>query len=287
AEPMIEACLTAKVHYLDITGEIDVIERAAEMHERAAAAGIAIIPAVGFDVVPSDCLAAMLAAELPAASRLQLAFTAGTVSRGTAKTMIETVAHGGRARIDGRIRWVPVAWKTIQVPFPNGSQQAVSIPWGDVASAYHSTGIPNIETYTAIPQGAIRWLKRVRWFFPLLRIRPLRRWVERVAESHIEGPSAKEREQDGAALWGRVSDAAGRSFEATLTVPNGYKLTVLTALASVERVLADRAPAGFSTPSQAFGKDFILSIPDTDLRWGEGGSANSHFQEPRSDKRLE
>ena len=95
--PMIEACLAAKVHYLDITGEIDVIERAAKYHERAVATGISVIPAVGFDVVPSDCLAAMLAAALPQANRLQLAFTAGAVSRGTAKTMIETIAHGGRA----------------------------------------------------------------------------------------------------------------------------------------------------------------------------------------------
>ena len=89
-------------------------------------AGIAVIPAVGFDVVPSDCLAAMLAAALPTADNLQLAFTIGPISRGTAKTILETLPYGGRARLDGRIRWVPIAWKTIRVPFLDGKQWAVS-----------------------------------------------------------------------------------------------------------------------------------------------------------------
>jgi short subunit dehydrogenase-like uncharacterized protein len=246
-----------------------VIERAAKTHERAVAAGIAVIPAVGFDVVPSDCLAATLAGELPSANCLQIAFTAGAVSRGTVKTMIEALPRGGRARIDGQLRWVPIAWKTVEVPFPDGKSSAVSIPWGDVASAYYSNGIPNIETYVAMSRRRIRWLKWVRWLFPLLRIRPLRQWLEHLVESRVEGPSAKEREQSHASLWGRVSDPAGRSVEATLTVPGGYMLTVLTALASVERVLAGRVPPGFSTPSRAFGKDFILSMPGTELRMAE------------------
>jgi short subunit dehydrogenase-like uncharacterized protein len=273
AEPLIEACLAAKVHYLDITGEIDVIERAARLHERAGAAGITVIPSVGFDVVPSDCLAATLAAALPGANLLQLAFTAGAISRGTAKTMLETFPQGGLSRIDEQIRRVPIAWKTLEVPFPEGKRSVVSIPWGDVASAYYSTGIPNIETYVAMPRRRIRWLRQLRWLFPLLKLGPLRWWLEHIIESRVEDPSAEKREQSRASLWGRVSDAAGRSIEATLTTPSAYKLTVLTALASIERVLADQAPAGFSTPSRAFGKDFVLSIPGTELRmddvaWG-------------------
>jgi short subunit dehydrogenase-like uncharacterized protein len=59
---MMEGCLAAGADYLDITGEIDVIVSAAERSERAAHEGVALLPAVGFDVVPSDCLAAMLAA---------------------------------------------------------------------------------------------------------------------------------------------------------------------------------------------------------------------------------
>ncbi len=266
AGAMLDACLTARVNYLDITGEIEVIEHAAGLHDGARAAGISIIPAVGFDVVPSDCLAAMLAAELPTATRLELAFTAGAISRGTARTMIEWLPYGGRARIDGQIRRVPIAWKTIEVPFSSGRRSAVSIPWGDVASAFYSTGIPNIDCFVAMSRTRIRWLRRLRWLFPLLRITALRKLLERVVKKRGRDPSAAERDQQHAELWGRVSDSSGQTAEATLVVPSGYKLTVLTALAACERVLAGDAPKGFATPSQAFGMDFIREICGEGMR---------------------
>ena len=95
AEPMLDACIDVGVHYLDITGEIGAIEAAAARHDRAVEAGVGLVPAVGFDVVPSDCLAAMLAQRLPEATHLILALTGtGTVSPGTAKTMVEGLARG-------------------------------------------------------------------------------------------------------------------------------------------------------------------------------------------------
>ncbi|HUT12676.1 MAG TPA: hypothetical protein VMY42_19425 [Thermoguttaceae bacterium] len=70
----------------------------------------------------------------------------------------------------------------------------------------------------------------------------------------------------GASLWGRVRDAEGRSAEATLETPDGYLFTVLSALASVDRVSAGASPPGFSTPATAFGPDFVLTLPGTDFR---------------------
>jgi len=268
AGPMTDACLAARVHYLDITGEIAVIESAAARHERAVEAGVAMIPAVGFDVVPSDCLAAMLARRLPDATHLILAFTSpGRISPGTAKTMLEGLPHGGRARIDGRITKVPVAWKVREIPFRDGTRSAVTIPWGDVASAWHSTGIPNIEVYLAMSPGQIRWLRLLRPLVPLVRLPLPPSLLGSGIRQFVAGPSAKRREASRGSFWGRVSDAQRNSVEATLQTPEGYRLTVLTALASLEKVLAGEAPAGFSTPSKAFGPEFILSIPDTDLRW--------------------
>jgi short subunit dehydrogenase-like uncharacterized protein len=267
AVPLLEACLAAGVHYLDITGEIDAIEAAAVRSERAKQAGIVLIPAVGFDVVPSDCLAALLAAQLPGAKRLQLAFDGlSSLSPGTVKTTLEFLPKGGRVRIDGRITRVPLAWKTLEVPFAEGSKTAATIPWGDVASAYYSTGIGNIEVYMTFPLKQPRAIRRWGWLLPLLRLRPLRRYIERRVEQTVRGPTAGERAAGWASFWGRVEDDAGQSVEATLTTPSGYDLTVLTALASVERVLTGDFPAGFHTPSQAFGRDFILSIPGTDYR---------------------
>lgn len=270
--PMFEACLRAKVHYLDITGEIDVIEAIARRGDEARQAGIALVPAVGFDVAPSDCLAAMVAARLPTATHLQLAFRAsGGTSPGTAKTALATMPRGGRARIDGRIVEVPADWKTLEVPFRSGTRSAVTIPWGDVATAWYSTGIRNIETYAAVSPALERQVRMLRRISPLLCFGSIRRLVERVIERRVAGPTTEELVRSRASLWCRVSDEAGHAVEATLETPGGYPLTALAAVACVEKVLAGAAPIGFSTPSQAFGKDFILSIPGCDLRWGTEG----------------
>jgi len=270
AEPMMDACLAAGTHYLDITGEIGVIEAGAARHERAVAAGVVLIPAVGFDVVPSDCLAAMLARRLPEATHLILAFTGtGMVSPGTARTMLEGMHEGRRARIDGRITRVPTAWKTLHVPFREGARSAVTIPWGDVASAWHSTGIPNVEVYLAMSPGQIRWLRWTRPLVPALRLPLPKSLVQSMMRQFIAGRATEKGGAIRSSFWGRVADAEGNSAEVTLQTLEGYRLTVLTALASLERVLAGEAPPGFSTPSKAFGAEFILSFPETDVRWGD------------------
>jgi short subunit dehydrogenase-like uncharacterized protein len=266
ARPMMEACLKARVNYLDITGEIDVIETAAALDPQAREAGVALLPAVGFDVVPTDCLAAILAAQLPSATHLILAFTGdGGVSPGTAKTVVESLPYGARARIDGRIVKVPTLWKTREVPFRTGKRMAASIGWGDVASAFYSTGIPNIETYMSMPRAQIRRLRFIRPFLPLLRFGFIQRFLQRRIERGVRGPSAADLASSRASIWGQVRDDQGHKVEATLETPGGYQLTILSALACLERTLAGQAPAGFSTPSKAFGKDLILRIPGVEL----------------------
>lgn len=272
AAVLMEACLRAKTNYLDITGEIDVIERAAALAGRAREAGITIMPAVGFDVVPSDCLAAHLAEKLPTATHLILAFTAGnTMSPGTAKTLLEVMPSGGRTRIDGQICRVPADWKKRAIEFPSGLKEAVTIPWGDVASAYYSTGIPNIETYLAASPALARRSRLLRRFSRLLRVGVVRRVAQRsVAWLLSRAPASllsqeKQGTLAGTELWGQVADAAGNVVEAALETPNAYVLTVASALAAVERVAAGGVPTGFLTPSKAFGKDFVLELPGT--RW--------------------
>lgn len=264
--PMREACLAGGAHYLDITGEIDVIEAAAACDERARRAEIVMMPAVGFDVVPSDCLAATLAAELPTATHLELAFTGdGGLSPGTAKTAVEGLSQGGRARIDGHLVRVPVAWKTRDVPFERGRRTAVTIPWGDLASAWHTTGIPNIETYLAMPKAQITRIRRVRWLLPLAGVGFVQQFLKGMIERRVHGPDAAELADSRSSLWGRVRDDAGREVEATLETLGGYPLTVAASLATLDRILGGGVPAGFQTPARALGKDFILEMPDTQL----------------------
>jgi short subunit dehydrogenase-like uncharacterized protein len=269
--PMLEACIVAGVHYLDITGEIAVFEHCAAQHERAVAAGVVVLPGVGFDVVPSDCLAATLARALPGATSLELAF-AGTggrgprISRGTARTMLEGLGQGGAVRREGRIERVPLVWKTRRVAFRDRERDTASIPWGDVATAFHSTGIPNIVVYTAMPARQIAALKLARALVSLARLRPVQQLLERRIERSAQGPDETARRTAQMQLWGRVSDAEGRSAEGTLVTPEGYRLTAETAVESTRRVADGEVEAGFRTPSLAFGAGYITEFDGCDLR---------------------
>jgi len=266
AEPLMDACVAAGVHYLDITGEIDVIEAAARRDQQANGRGVVVMSAVGFDVVPTDCLAATLARRLPSATHLELAIaTTGGLSQGTANTALAALPWGGRARRDGRIVRVPIAWKLKKIPFSDCARWATTVPLGEVASAYYSTGIPNIEVYLAAPRHAIRRLRSWRWLLPLLRIPAIKNLVRRQIVPEGGGPSEAQRHAARSTLWGSVRDNSGREVTATLDTLGGYTLTVHTALESVRRVLAGDVSPGFKTPSLAFGAEFILAMPETKL----------------------
>lgn len=263
AAPMIAACLQVGTHYLDITGEIDVYAHAHANDGCARKRGVALVPGVGFDVVPTDCLAASLKQDLPDASELVLAFDAeGGPSRGTALTSVEGLGRGGRIRRDGQLKRVPLGYKVREFAFPRGNRQAVTIPWGDVYTAFVSTGIPNIEVYMALPPRAIAGLRKMRWFTPLLGLSPVQWLLKKRVESSVKGPSEKRRGDSKAYVYGEVRNPRGDVRAATLTTPNGYELTAQAALRITRFLATDAGPhAGYYTPSLLMGADFVRGLP--------------------------
>lgn len=265
SKPMVKTCLAAGVHYLDITGEIGVFESIHRRDPEAKQRGVTLLPGVGFDVVPTDCLAAMLHAELPDANELWLAFSMrnGTVSRGTLKTMIEGAGLGGAIRRNGRIEVVPQLYDVRKIPFRSGPRLAMTIPWGDVSTAFHTTGIPNIRVYSSQSPRALRRIRWMRPFLPLLRIGPLRRLAQKYAE-RTPGPTAEQRATSRVEIWGRAVNAQGTVVTKTMTVAEGYHFTVLSSLEAVKRVLAAPRPGAF-TPAKFFGAGFVKEIAGTEF----------------------
>lgn len=280
--PMAEACLDTHTHYLDITGEIEALEGLHEMDARARRAGVALLPGVGFDVVPTDCLAARLAAALPGAERLELAFwSTGSPSRGTARSMVQSMASPPLERISGRIRPVTGGLAPASIPFSDGDRSGVPVSWGDVATAYHSTGIPDIRTYMVLPARLAPWYGRLVALRPLLSPRPVRDALERVVGALVRNPEPGRGESR---VWGRVRTRSGHEASGELSVAEGYAFTAASVLASVRALVgggsdgddvgspvgssssgAARASAGFLTPSTAFGAGFVDAIEGT--RW--------------------
>jgi len=263
--PMVRACLEAGVHYLDITGEIAVFESIMARNDEAVRRGVMLLPGAGFDVVPTDCLAAMLKDKMPDAEELWLAFYSpkGEVSRGTLKTMIEGIGEGGAIRRDGKIVRVPLAWDVRDIPFSCGTRSAMTIPWGDVSTAYYTTGIPNIRVYNAASPRAIKRVKMIRALLPLLAPRPVRALLQKFADRRT-GPSEEKRTKGRMYLWGRVA-RGDREVTMTMSTPEGYAFTVRSSLDAMERVLQNPQPGSF-TPARALGKDFVITISGVDVQ---------------------
>jgi short subunit dehydrogenase-like uncharacterized protein len=264
ADPMVDACIERGTHYLDITGELSVFERIKRRSDEADAAGVTLLPGVGFDVVPTDCLAAHLSNRLPDATHLTLALDAdGGVSGGTLKTVLSDLGEGGAVRQNGVLRRVPFAHRTRAIDFGDGLRRAVTIPWGDVSTAGHTTDVPDVEVYIALPWAARRVVAGARYVGGPVSSRPAQFLLRRVVDRYVDGPDERTRREGEARIWGEARSADDRVVS-RLRTPETYALTVETALLTAQKTLAGEAPTGYQTPAAAFGADLILEVPGTE-----------------------
>ena len=259
---MAEACIRTKRHYVDISGEIEGFEALAAMDDEAKRAGIMLLPGGGFDVVPSDCLSAYVAGKLPSATHLELYIKSigSGVSRGTARSGVENSHREGRIRRDGKIISVPNVWGVKDVDFGRGPSRLVSMGWGDVSTAYHSTGIPNVTVYMGFPAAMVNMMRMTRYAGFLLYTRAARDFIKWfIGKFFAAGPTREQNEKGLSLLIAEVTD--GKNIvRAKLKTPEAYHLTALTSVEIMKRILDDNYKAGFQTPSKMYGADFVLQF---------------------------
>lgn len=262
AMPMVRACIETGVHYADITGEIPVLEEIYTQDSIAREAGVTLLPGAGYDVVPTDCLAAMLHAELPDATHLRIAF-AGKISQspGTWAVTLEAIPKCGMIRKDGALTSVPHAWKIEGVTFDDGRHCTMSIPWGDVASAYRSTGIPNIHVAIGVSRLSAMTMRMVRGVVcALLRPPAVLRMFKALVPHMVKGPSEKTRRTVIYHLRGDVWREDGERRSICMHTPEGYTTTVESTLAIMPSLVEGTLPPGAITPSKAMGAAFALQL---------------------------
>lgn len=264
AAAMQQACLRTGTHYLDITGEVAIFERGQTQHEAAVAKNVMLMSGVGFDVVPTDCMARYLHDRLPDATHLQLAFMneGGGLSHGTAQTALEGTGVGGMVRQNGRLIPVPYAHKTLTVDFGNGQiRPCMTIPWGDLSTAYRTTGIPNIETFIGSSAGQIRLARLGNYVGWLLKSGAVQSFLRQQITQRVSGPDEATRQRARTHIWGKVWNRQGQTVEARLHGPEGYTLTADAALLITKKVLDGHYQAGYQTPAGLYGADLVLDIP--------------------------
>jgi short subunit dehydrogenase-like uncharacterized protein len=263
-DPLADACLETGAHYLDITGELAVIENASRRDEAARRRSLMLMPAVGFDVVPSDCLAAHVVRRCPGATRLRIGIAGlDLLSRGSAKTIVDGIGKGTVIRRAGRLETLDgrKARAFGEFDFGDGPRRCAAVSWGDVASAFFTTGVPDIAVYFEATPAVSAWRALESVCAPLLARGPLRELFERAAAFLPDGPSDARRATRSATLVAEASAGDGATARSRLRTPEVYGFTAVTAVAVAERVLAGDFQAGFQTPARVYGADFALTLP--------------------------
>lgn len=286
--PMLDACLAVGAHYMDITGEVPVFEAAFEQDARARDEGVIVMPGVGLDVIPTDAAAALLQRALPTARRLELALhSPGRPSTGTLETVVEGVPGGLLVRRKGELQGAcpgdrefrrevdfgPEAGEGPMAGRLGGPRSVIPATWGDLATAWRTTGIPDITCYLTAPRRQVQLLPLA---LPVLRgvlkVGPLRRLVRRRLARTGGGPDAETRAGGRTRVWGRVEDGEGQAAEMVLELPEGYRFTALAGIRALEGVLElaggsrrRPVPAGVLTPAGALGPDWVLGLPEVEV----------------------
>jgi short subunit dehydrogenase-like uncharacterized protein len=260
---MVKACIQAGKHYLDITGEIEVFEWVKSQDAKAKEKNIVLMSGVGFDVVPTDCMSNYLHRQLPDATHLQLAFTSlgGSISHGTVTTLLENLGKPGAVRINHKITPQPLGKSGMLVDFGRRKVFCMTIPWGDVSTAHHTTNIPNIEAYTGVPKQAYYFMKFQALTNPILKTSFVKNQLQKYVDKNIYGPTPEQNEKGLSMVWGKVTNAQGKTVEGRLETPEGYKLTAEAAIVITQKILnGDNHPGGYHTPAGLFGYELLNDI---------------------------
>jgi short subunit dehydrogenase-like uncharacterized protein len=261
APALIQACLRNRVHYLDITGEAAVIDRASRSDRDAKQLGIMIMPAVGFDVVPSDCLALHAARRAVCPKRLFIGLSGlDLMTRGSAKTILLQMGDSVWVRRRGLLDRVPPGTVTREFDYGAGHRASIAVTWGDVVTAYFSTGIPDITVYSEATPPVRTYHAFLKFFGGFTAFAPWREMLGASTEWMPEGPSETERKLRHTVIVAEVEDADGRIIRSRMRTPDAYSMTAATAAAAASKVLAGDFEAGFHTPARIYGADFPLRL---------------------------
>lgn len=239
AEPLMRACIASGTDYLDITAEINVYRLAERL---GSGAQVMLLPGVGWDVVPSDCLAMHVARRVQQPHALRLALQVpGAMSRGSAMSVSEILGAGVMARINGELVATPDA-ALQSLDFGDGPVLCAPLSFADLVTAWHSSAVPNIATFVhitgeAFPEGDLSLLP--------------------------DGPTQAQRDAHRARAVAEVTGADGSVARSVIETVNGYSYTPLAAVEAARRVLAGERRPGFQTPAKLFGVGFAQSIAGT------------------------
>lgn len=259
--PMLKACLNQGVHNLSLAGEIPILEELHNYHHQAKEKGVVLAVGLGFDVMPTDSMSNHLKHLLPDATHLTLGMDGpNDMSRGSMKEFFEQIGeHPFWIRRESKL--VASKPRTTYMDFGNGQKLASTIAWGDTSSAFHSTGIPNIEVFAAISKADWLTIKTLDSLSFLFKFKTIQKLANVCIDTLLSGPNEETREKGQTFLMAEASNAAGEKIRINMRTPTGYKITYLGAVYTIEHMLNNSlTKGGYYTPAQLLGDKAICNI---------------------------
>jgi short subunit dehydrogenase-like uncharacterized protein len=260
AEPLMNACIQAGVHYLDISAELFSYQLAENRAEDARNANVMLLPGCGGSVAMLGCLAGHAVRCIQDPTHIDIALrVAGPMSRGSIASAARSSMAGTRClqRLDN----VLVPWceeegdsdkeeeSYGQFDFDDGNGHVSCFPvtLPDLITIWKSTGIANIRTFAYVAASANNMC------FP---------------EEGIQlpdGPTVEERESSPYHAVVTVKDSSGSTSKAVLHTVNGYTFTAMAAVEAARRILGGEVKTSFQTPAMLFGANFVETIANSRL----------------------
>jgi short subunit dehydrogenase-like uncharacterized protein len=276
-EPVLAAAVETGTHYLDTTGEQSYLRMAFERYGPAAArAGVAVIPAMGFDYVPGDMIAALTAEGMGELDELRLHYCwhEFTPSQGTARSTLEILGGNDVEWTDGRL--VPgtgsLSRGSYDFPPPGRRQRMIRYPAGEQITVPRH--IETRRVRATINAASFSNERLAPLFVAIARPAglamrtPLKRLANAVISRLPDGPTHAQRER---MRWMIVCEAVRGEIErmGVISGRDVYGLTAAT-IASGAMIAAGRGfeASGALAPSQAFDpKSFLGDLDGFDLHW--------------------
>ena len=284
---LVRAAVDTGTHYVDSTGEQPFIKLVFDSHGAAAErAGVALVPALGFDYAPGDFIARLAARGHEPLEELVMAYAVKGfgLSRGTMRSGLEIVKGGDVVYEDGNWRPAPfgVFRASFDFPEPIGRQTMSRYPSGEVVTVPRHTRtkrvVSMVTTRTMAPHPALApILPYTLPPFALTMRTPLRGVLGRAIGALPEGPSEAERR---AAEFTIVAVARGENGSERRGVVRGsdvYGLTAVTLVHGAELMSAtgyDRA--GALAPAAAYDPEAFLNyLGDHGVSWELSADASA------------
>lgn len=268
AVALARCCIESGCHYMDVGNEPEVLQELYKLNDRAAAAGVVLLPAAGFGATLSSCLALQLKVDMPDAHELDIMIAPSTAGRGpgTQKTFLQGVLQGPAGVRNGVWQHLPRYGTVRRRRLPFGHMTLVPAAIGDAEAARLTTNISHVTAHIGLglpPALAVCILNGARLILnaPGIRQRVRKRITSPSGSGEVPTvaeASAVVAPEHRSYVWAACRNRTGSERAIWVQAGEGYEVTADAVLSAAEAIGGGKVSRhGAHTAASAFGAEFL------------------------------